>query len=70
MLCSTLLFQIMAEIPLSVLWGFGQKIPKFRLEAHEGVEEFEGKKKYEPYENMVVFGKRGLVKLYLGVYET
>lgn len=38
------MFQVMAEISVSGLSGFGQKIPTFSLEAHEGIGKFEGKK--------------------------
>lgn len=54
----------MVEISISVvLWGFGSKIPRFRLEAHEGVRKSGGQG-----EISVVFGKRGVVKLCFGVY--
>lgn len=54
----------MVEISLSVVfWGLGSKIPRFRLEAREGVRKSWGGREM----SVVVFGKRGVLKLYFCV---
>jgi len=66
MLCRVLLFKVVAsQLKFQVVFYSGdlvRQFPRFRLAAHEGVRKSWGKKI-----SVVVFRKRGVVKLYFGV---